>query len=67
MNVLTTMAPGLIGQRRPACAETRAVDTVPLQPAAIDRHALAQAIGLSNDEQVPVSRTVGRPAAAALA
>jgi hypothetical protein len=31
----------------------------------IDRHALAQAMGLSNDEQVLVSQTVGRPAPAA--
>ncbi len=31
----------------------------------IDRHALAQAMGLSNDEQVLVAQTVGRPAAAA--
>lgn len=33
----------------------------------IDRHALAQAMGLSNDEQVLVAQTVGRPATAASA
>ena len=67
MNILTIMAPGLVGQRRPAPADACAAGTLPPQRAARDRHALAQAMGLSNDEQVLVSQTVGRPAAAAQA
>lgn len=67
MNILTMMAPGPVGQRRPPPADACAAGTLPLQRAAIDRHALARGMGPSNDEQVPVCRMVGRPAAAAQA
>lgn len=65
MNILTTMAPGLVGQRRPARADACAAGILPLQRAAVDRHTLAPGMGPLNDERVPACRTVGRSAAAA--
>lgn len=63
MSTLTKLALGMMGQLRPkpALGEASAGLATVIR-AWSDREAIARALGLSHDQQVLLSQTVGRPA-----
>jgi hypothetical protein len=71
MNTLTKFALGMMGQLRPKPAVGDAATTIALPPPArhggllirawIDRAAIADALGLTHDQQVLLAQTAGFP------